>query len=513
MIDYEKLMSRIDPRQRTRYIEAFVLYNEFEFERLEIVFGRSRKTLYKDIANARITLENEFQKKNQSLTYLEVQCYVNQVYKYLIVSARNVTEEEREQIVQAVLRTLRSDFKVSIMGTTQCQGDDQFIQINKNFGSCIQPNNQKVVKLISELTSNLKQLLDIELTKSTKEMLRRYLGSNIGSYTYNILETDESIKPLVVKYEQQFAIFDLLLNKIFTEFNLFTNELENTYITLIILSEEPKLKKKVMLVWDDSEFTTLAVKLQLTDLFENFEFVQPLENQSADIIITNRLSFTNEKHGTKVIYVQNFLTENNLEKLSKILKLNSSIEYDALRMYNSIEDMLNSSISFSKFKRRFINVFLNATIVRRPMLKELLNIEVITKEKKVENWESAIKLCASPLVKQAKIKEPYVQAMIDVIKEYGSYVVLVDGFAMPHANRIDLVNETSISLLILEEEVIFPGEKPVNVIMCIASVNSEEHLNALSELFNLLKDSDFVKRLLKMENENEILKYLGGTNE
>lgn len=49
------------------------------------------------------------------------------------------------------------------------------------------------------------------------------------------------------------------------------------------------------------------------------------------------------------------------------------------------------------------------------------------------SWEEAIRLTAQPLLTKGKIKESYIQAMIDKVKEYGPFINIGEYLALPHA--------------------------------------------------------------------------------
>ena len=73
------------------------------------------------------------------------------------------------------------------------------------------------------------------------------------------------------------------------------------------------------------------------------------------------------------------------------------------------------------------------------MLKDILadNITVLTK---VESWQKAIEIAATPLLEKNKIKESYIQAMIGNIKKFGEYIIIAPNVAMPHSRPEDGVN-------------------------------------------------------------------------
>src|SRR5699024_5870220 len=71
----------------------------------------------------------------------------------------------------------------------------------------------------------------------------------------------------------------------------------------------------------------------------------------------------------------------------------------------------------------------------------------------------------------------------------GPYIVLKDYFALPHARAGDGVNEMGMSLLTLDTPVDLKGN-PVKIFLVLAAVDSSSHLDALSEISELLMNED-----------------------
>ncbi|MFM1537511.1 PTS sugar transporter subunit IIA, partial [Helcococcus ovis] len=129
-----------------------------------------------------------------------------------------------------------------------------------------------------------------------------------------------------------------------------------------------------------------------------------------------------------------------------------------------------------------------------PLLSELLNEKRVKKIKEVDDWKIAIGEAAKPLIQDKSIDESYVKLMIDSVLEHGPYIVLEDGFAMPHANGGKGVNRLSVSIMALEKPVDLLG-KSVSVFLVLATTDSKTHLRALSGLSKILEDEENIKVL------------------
>ena len=126
----------------------------------------------------------------------------------------------------------------------------------------------------------------------------------------------------------------------------------------------------------------------------------------------------------------------------------------------------------------------------------------------VSSWEESIKIAAEPLLDKNFIKEKYIQSMIDNIHEYGSYIVLVPGIAMPHAKDEESVNKTGMSFLKLQKAVEYPEEKEVKIIFVLAAKDNSEHLELIADLSSILADEEVLTKFKNVEDEKELIELI-----
>ncbi|MGL6063509.1 MAG: PTS sugar transporter subunit IIA [Fusobacteriaceae bacterium] len=134
------------------------------------------------------------------------------------------------------------------------------------------------------------------------------------------------------------------------------------------------------------------------------------------------------------------------------------------------------------------------------------NISIVNK---VNNWKDGVKQAGKILVSKNKIEERYIDATIKNIEKFGSYIILTDGVAMPHARPEDGSLETGVSLLVIKEGVIFfEDQEKINLIFMLASKDNTSHMNILRKLSNLIDDEEIIKKISNSSSENEILSFL-----
>ena len=98
--------------------------------------------------------------------------------------------------------------------------------------------------------------------------------------------------------------------------------------------------------------------------------------------------------------------------------------------------------------------------------------------------------------------------MINAVEEYGPYMVLTDNFALMHARPEDGVNETSMALLVSENKLDMKG-KPVKLFLILAAADDNSHIEALSEITELLSEP-FNFELFMRGDKKEILELIKG---
>ncbi len=144
------------------------------------------------------------------------------------------------------------------------------------------------------------------------------------------------------------------------------------------------------------------------------------------------------------------------------------------------------------------------------MLKDLIHEETIQFASHATDWKEAIKTAAKPLLTNEQITPSYIDAMIKSVEELGPYVVIAPGIAIPHARPEEGVNKLGMSLLRLDEAVPFsPKEKhQVKLLIVLAAVDHDQHLEALTQLSELLSEEENLKVIYGAKEKEEIIKLV-----
>ncbi|MGI2264825.1 PTS sugar transporter subunit IIA [Staphylococcus cohnii] len=131
------------------------------------------------------------------------------------------------------------------------------------------------------------------------------------------------------------------------------------------------------------------------------------------------------------------------------------------------------------------------------------------------DWEESIKIAAKPLLKNKSIEVSYVDAMIDSVNKFGSYIVVAPHIALAHARPEDGVNKIGVSLLKNEKSInfnidknSFDSEKEVYLVLVLAAVDNSSHLNILKELAHLMDSDEKIKKIINANDENKLIKII-----
>lgn len=141
-----------------------------------------------------------------------------------------------------------------------------------------------------------------------------------------------------------------------------------------------------------------------------------------------------------------------------------------------------------------------------PYLHHLLPATHIQLDVECQTWQEAVKMSAIPLLEYGYIEERYIDAMIHNIEENGPYVVLSEGFAVPHEGLEQGSVKVGMNLIRLKNPVHFGADDfdPVEFVCCLSAVDHKTHLKAFFNLVNMLKSHEFKDALRKCQTEQEV---------
>ena len=125
------------------------------------------------------------------------------------------------------------------------------------------------------------------------------------------------------------------------------------------------------------------------------------------------------------------------------------------------------------------------------------------------SWEEAVRLACGPLEADGTVDPTYASQIVECVKKYGPYIVLLPGIAMPHAGQGEGVNGTAVSFMKSARPIPFaPGdsEKDAMLFFTLASTDAEVHLRNMQKLSALLMNEEFRAELFDATCPEDLLR-------
>ena len=113
------------------------------------------------------------------------------------------------------------------------------------------------------------------------------------------------------------------------------------------------------------------------------------------------------------------------------------------------------------------------------------------------DWRDAVELAGEALTRSGATEPGYSARMIQVIDEFGAYIVIAPGLALAHARPGPDVLADGLSVVTLADPVVFghPHNDPVSVVIGLAVSTPEAHVTSIAELANVFNDSAAIPAL------------------
>ncbi len=124
-----------------------------------------------------------------------------------------------------------------------------------------------------------------------------------------------------------------------------------------------------------------------------------------------------------------------------------------------------------------------------------MKFQVQVKEKATD-WKEAITISAAPLLAEGSITEDYIKAMIENVIENGAYICVADHIALPHARSERGALKTAVAVTKLKSPVMFPEDKSVSILICLAAADKTEHSDALALLSDFFIEDELIEEVL-----------------
>ncbi|KUO72660.1 MAG: hypothetical protein APF77_00530 [Clostridia bacterium BRH_c25] len=287
----------------------------------------------------------------------------------------------------------------------------------------------------------------------------------------------------------------------------FTND-EISFIVMYIVSvmEKNKSKAKALIVCNSGQGTAQLISARLQSLCKQLEIVnvisshnlKSINEDNVDIIIsTVPLKDVN----LPLVEVSPILTDDDFYKTqSMIIKIQ-----DEKQKYRCTIQKLATE---KKQERQSVET--DITFKSERKFIDIISADRIKLDIDACDWQDAIRQAGNELLKDNKIKQSYIEAMIDNIKTNGPYVVIYPGIAIPHAASSDGSIELAASLIRLKNPVRFNHvlNDPVKYIIALSITESESIDRLLYNLTKMLGTESFITMMNDIDTPDKLYHIL-----
>lgn len=407
--------------------------------------------------------------------------------------------------------------------------------------------NDREIIAIQVLTRKLIEYVsnDLHLDLTRDYQLYENLSNHLNSIYHDPIN-EAAENPVIQDIQKtQKDVIQAVNNNIGIVRNFFNRPLSETDVMYIVIHfcaaieryKTTKIYYNVILVCNAGIGTSQLLQAKLAKYFHvniigiisSYE-ISNLNENSADLLISvipiydAPIEFINvTPHLTEddYILIGNKLTELRLHNHEPVNLHNSSASeieiIDAIRpvlindapdkadiLYKDIKKTIHRY--FEKIQSANTSEIDNST----PFLHHLLTTEFITLDVECKDWRDAIRKSAQPLLKYGYIENRYVSSMIYGVEEYGPYIEIAPGLAIPHAGLNDGSYKTGMSMIRLSTPISFGVKEldPVRYVVTLSSINQKNHLRALFHLLSLWQSENFLKELNEASSSEEAHKVI-----
>lgn len=128
----------------------------------------------------------------------------------------------------------------------------------------------------------------------------------------------------------------------------------------------------------------------------------------------------------------------------------------------------------------------------------------------VADWREAIDAVGALLIEGGACTPEYVTAMAAGVEEFGPYIVVAPGVAIPHARPESgaLVQGSAVITLSTPRDFGNPANDPVDTLIAFTAANKESHLESLQTIASLLGDDDAMASVRSAATNEELMAAL-----
>lgn len=369
----------------------------------------------------------------------------------------------------------------------------EYKYIGNNISNTIESQflSRYIIDYVSDEIS-IPLFMDYTLYESLSLHLERIKNNN---YIGEPIDYDEEILNLIINNRRMYDVVRESLKNTDEYFKGLLTQNEIYYIIIYLYISIERLLNQIIkdlnivIVCNSGIGTSQLMSLKLKDLF-GFNNIKNITSrqlddsviETADLILSTVSLPIDTSYYVKVSPV---ITPKNASLITSLI---FEIGNSKLR---EIKNSKESSFIFNSLDEE------GKENLEAKRIDYYLTKENIILDAEVEDWRDSIRFAGNILLKRNKISKPHIDEMIQNIEDYGPYVVIKKGLALPHVEVLADEFDTSFLLLRLKNPVAYGVEKldPIKYVCILVARQNKDHIKALFDFNNIVSNEKFMKKL------------------
>ncbi|HFU4026255.1 TPA: transcription antiterminator [Streptococcus suis] len=384
---------------------------------------------------------------------------------------------------------------------------------------CLEGESQREDSLFHHLTVEIVEemerlsLITFEHRSEMIEGLKRHLIPAYYRLTSRLVNVNSYTAVIKEEHADLFYLVKKALRPLEAHLGFTIPDSEVSYFVIhfggyIEAGQKRPYRYQALVVCPNGVSSSLIVKENLRQLFPNIHFADTHSIQDWKLLdLTNYdMVFGTIKLDTDLPFflVSQLMTSSHKKELFQLVNQQFP---NAAYFPIEIEQLLSLIGKFATIHKeqalkyelvQFLNQRSYEQRGRSPMLEELITKETFQWSDEPLGWREAIDLAAQPLVNSGAVETSYIDAMVGKVEEFGPFIDLGKGIAIPHARPEDGVHQVGMSMLVLDKPVYLLDDPSheIRLFICIAAVDNQTHLRALSHLTKILREEEHIQQLV-----------------
>lgn len=384
---------------------------------------------------------------------------------------------------------------------------------------CLEGESQRKDSLFHHLTVEIVEemerlsLITFEHRSEMIEGMKRHLIPAYYRLTSRLVNVNSYTEVIKEEHADLFYLVKKALRPLEEHLGFTIPDSEVSYFVIhfggyIEAGQQGVYRYRALVVCPNGVSSSLIVKENLRQLFPNIHFADTHSIQDWTLLdLTNYdMVFGTIKLDTDLPFflVSQLMTSSHKKELFQLVNQQFP---NAAYFPIEIEQLLSLIGKFATIHQeqalkyelvQFLNQRSYEQRGRSPMLEELITKETFQWSDEPLGWREAIALAAQPLVNSGAIETSYIDAMVGKVEEFGPFIDLGKGIAIPHARPEDGVHQVGMSMLVLDKPVYLLDDPSheIRLFICIAAVDNQTHLRALSHLTKILREEEHIQQLV-----------------